>query len=130
MKNLFTGILFGLCAAIGLSTTCVSAADAPVLAQKHMDKGLKCTSCHGESQKPQIEVEKCLKCHGGYEGMAKKTFKQSIYAGGEGLYLRDANPHDSHLGKLACDSCHSGHKASKEEEGVCYKCHTFGWKIP
>ena len=130
MKKLITGVLLSLFAMTAAYNVSAAEKSDQFLAQRHMAKGLKCTSCHGDANNPKIETDRCLKCHGGWEGLAKKTYKKSIYAGGPGLYLDDANPHDNHLGHMSCDNCHKGHSESKEENSVCYKCHTFGWKIP
>jgi hypothetical protein len=86
------------------------------MADRHQAKGLDCASCHTEKGPPKGPVTSatCLKCHGDEEKLAMKT---------SGVH---PNPHDSHLGEVACDKCHHGHKPP--EDG-CGKCHNFGHNL-
>ena len=100
-----------LCAAALLAGS-VSAADKPMLADRHVARGVTCQNCH-PGQKPTNEVDmgNCLKCHGGsYAALAKQTESDDI------------NPHDTHLGEAQCVTCHSGHKLPKL---ACDNCHEF-----
>ncbi|MCX7634569.1 MAG: cytochrome c3 family protein [Syntrophales bacterium] len=86
-----------------------SAQNTPFLADRHTAKGLSCGSCHKESPpKDLVKTEICLSCHGDYNKLAAKTQKV------------EPNPHQSHEGDLACESCHHGHKPP---ENHCVKCH-------
>jgi nitrate/TMAO reductase-like tetraheme cytochrome c subunit len=84
------------------------------LANLHAQKGLTCSSCHGNDLIPDANASKenaqCATCHGGMETVAQSHKGPS--------YL---NPHASHLGNVACGSCHMAHQASK---AYCLNCHT------
>jgi hypothetical protein len=87
------------------------------LADRHQAKGMNCATCHKESPpKAAVPSDTCMKCHGNAEKLAEKTSA-----------VKPANPHDSHLGEVACDQCHRGHKAPVN---ACAQCHTFGFKVP
>ena len=88
----------------------------PFLADRHGAKGLNCQGCHKESPPGKaVPSAVCLGCHGDAEKLAMKT------AG-----VRP-NPHDTHLGEMACEECHRAHKPSID---ACAKCHHFGLKVP
>jgi hypothetical protein len=88
----------------------------PFLADRHQAKGMNCATCHKESPpKASVPSDICLQCHGSTEKLAEKTSA-----------VKPANPHDSHLGDVACDQCHRGHKAPVN---ACAQCHTFGFKV-
>ena len=88
----------------------------PFLADRHLAKGLDCAACHKESPPGKaVPSAICLSCHGDAEKLAIKTGA-----------LRP-NPHDTHLGELACEECHHAHKPSVD---ACAKCHHFGLKVP
>ena len=87
------------------------------LADRHQAKGFSCATCHKESPpKAAVSSEICRQCHGSAEKLAEKTSD-----------VRPSNPHESHLGDVACDQCHHGHKAP---QNACAQCHTFGFKVP
>ena len=88
-----------LCAAALLAGS-VSAADKPMLADRHVARGVTCQNCH-PGQKPTS---------GSYAALAKQTESDDI------------NPHDTHLGEAQCVTCHSGHKLPKLS---CDNCHEF-----
>ncbi len=105
----FAGAAVGLAAAGWAQTK-------PFLADRHGIKGVNCQSCHKESPpKNAVTSVVCLGCHGDAERLALKT------AG-----VRP-NPHDTHLGEMACEECHRAHKPSVD---ACAKCHHFGLKVP
>jgi hypothetical protein len=86
------------------------------LADRHQGQGMTCATCHKESPpKASVPDARCNSCHGPYAGLAELTKKV------------EPNPHASHLGDLACDTCHHGHKPSVDH---CSSCHTFGLKVP
>lgn len=87
------------------------------LADRHQARGMNCATCHRESP-PTAAVPSnvCIKCHGNAEKLAEKTSA-----------VKPHNPHDSHIGEVACDQCHHGHKVSVN---ACAQCHTFGFKVP
>jgi len=94
----------------------IAAQDKVLLADKHKTKGLKCDACHKEAPpKDAVPSAKCLACHGDAEKLAMKTGASR------------PNPHDTHLGELACEQCHHAHKPSVD---ACAKCHHFGLKVP
>ncbi|WP_246153011.1 cytochrome c3 family protein [Oryzomonas rubra] len=91
-------------------------AQAHELSGKHAKEGLKCVDCHKVAKPVSAATpDVCLECHGDYGKVAALT--KSLHA----------NPHDSHLGQLACTKCHGIHKPS---EIVCLECHSeFEFKI-
>ncbi len=92
------------------------AADAPMMADRHMARGLKCDSCHAGGTPGPVPMNTCLACHGGsYKALAAKTDKADI------------NPHDTHLENADCSQCHSGHK---KPQLVCDQCHEFKMQVP
>jgi nitrate/TMAO reductase-like tetraheme cytochrome c subunit len=91
------------------------------LANLHAQKGLTCSSCHGNDLLPDANATgpnaACATCHGGMEKVAQNHKGAS--------YL---NPHASHLGNIPCASCHAAHKESKP---YCLNCHSnFDMPIP
>lgn len=58
-----------------------------------------------------VESERCLHCHGPMETLAKKT---------EPKEFADRNPHNAHLGEIACTTCHHAHSPS---QAYCLNCH-------
>lgn len=56
-----------------------------MLADRHVERGLKCESCHTTMPPKAVNTDGCLKCHVSYEKLAARTDKNDI------------NPHDSHL---------------------------------
>jgi len=102
--------------ALGWSNRTLAEEKKQFLADRHQAKGQNCVSCHKESP-PKADVAStiCLQCHGDAEKLAMRTSATRH------------NPHDSHLGEMACDKCHHGHKTS---EDACGKCHNFGFKTP
>jgi len=91
----------------------ISNAYAKVVRGAHGENELKCVECHGtENPIKAPDQDKCLECHGSYEEVSMLTKN-----------LEEANPHDSHIGKINCTLCHKVHKAS-----VLYcneSCHNF-----
>ncbi len=86
-----------------------------MLADRHKAAGLACQSCHGTAAFAQPVAEAtCVRCHGGYAELAAKT-------------LMEPNPHRSHMGELACSTCHHIHKPSTS---YCDQCHSFGMEVP
>lgn len=104
MEKLFllTALLVGI-------TQTAFAADK-LLADRHMERGLKCDSCHTSMPPKAVNTNQCLTCHVSYEKLAARTDK------------KDINPHDSHLENLDCGACHRGHK---KPVLACDECHEF-----
>ncbi|GFE62063.1 cytochrome c3 family protein [Geobacter sp. AOG2] len=89
---------------------------AQELSGKHAKEGLKCADCH-KTDKPVTAAtpDACMECHGDYSKVAALTKSLPV------------NPHDSHLGQLACTKCHGIHKPS---EVICLECHSeFDFKV-
>lgn len=92
------------------------------LADRHGTLGLTCTSCHTEGAPPPgttiagaNATSICLGCHGTYADVAGRT--AALFP----------NPHASHLGDLACSSCHRAHQTPVDH---CSQCHSFGFRVP
>ena len=79
-----------------------------------------CTDCHGSSgvvDDSATDINaRCTTCHGNEDELAKKTAAKR----------GDINPHKSHMGSIACTSCHAGHTASFP---YCQNCHSFTMPI-
>ena len=106
-----------LAASLGFAAFSSFAADAPVLADRHVARSVTCDKCHG-SQPPQagakVKVEQCLTCHQSYDTVAERTAKI------------EPNPHKNHLGNVRCSDCHSGHAQPKN---MCNDCHKFNFNV-
>jgi hypothetical protein len=80
----------------------------------HAKAGISCANCHGKELPTfdvTVENTRCLACHGPMEALVKKT---------EPPEFKDRNPHQSHLGDIACTVCHKAHSESKV---YCLGCH-------
>jgi hypothetical protein len=88
----------------------------------HAKAMVDCAGCHGKelpSLDTTIENSRCLACHGPMEKLASKSAPKDF---------PKRNPHDSHLGDIACTVCHHAHTPSK---AYCLDCHkTFKMTIP
>ena len=102
-----TKISLMLAAALWFATSVSSAAP---LAQRHVERGVKCEMCHATQPPKTVKQDQCLKCHSSYEALAKRTDK------------KDINPHDSHIESPECTQCHSGHGKPRL---LCDECHEF-----
>ena len=87
--------------------------NGPYLDAIHNRADVDCAGCHGGASPIDEEVsnERCLACHGPMDALVAKT-KPAIHA--------DRNPHESHLGEIACTVCH---KAHEESQVYCLDCH-------
>ena len=110
-------LIAALAASLGLAAVSAYAADAPVLAERHVQRGATCVQCHAGTA-PQagakVKVDDCLKCHQSYDVLADRTAKVN------------PNPHKTHLGNVRCSDCHSGHAQPKV---MCNNCHKFDLKV-
>ena len=78
----------------------------------HHKEGVACKDCHGvDKPKEEPTSKPCLDCHGPYSKVAQRTKKMH------------ANPHDSHMGPLACLKCHGVHEPMEPEQIPCMECH-------
>jgi hypothetical protein len=88
----------------------------------HGKRNVTCAGCHGKTLPEKgdtVENDRCLTCHGKVADLVAKTAPKDH---------PDRNPHESHLGEIACAVCHHAHKAS---EIYCLGCHPkFPMKIP
>jgi len=84
----------------------------------HARKNFVCSPCHGKNPIPmdtEADVNgRCIACHG---TLAKLAAKKAAAI----------NPHQSHLGEIACTTCHHGHTTSR---AYCLNCHSFKMPIP
>ena len=82
-------------------------------ADKHINAGLDCESCHGVvgvAVGAEVGMTNCLICHGPHQKLEKLTENMRF------------NPHsDSHYGYLGCNECHHGHRADENFCGACHK---------
>lgn len=98
---------------LSLGVAFASLTASAAVADFHVKNGVKCVSCHNTAQpKPgaKVSADQCLKCHQSYKVLADKTKNLT------------PNPHHSHLGKVRCSDCHSGHQQSRL---MCNDCHKF-----
>ena len=108
---------------------------SPNLDHVHDLAGVECKECHeypvqaeiasgikfitgnyevgddGELPKRKYGNEMCLQCHISYENVQAKTADM------------EKDPHNSHLGELACSTCHVSHG---EQIDYCAQCHDHG----
>ena len=116
LKTLLIIFAFFAFAALLLSSS-TWAQQTKFLADRHKDKGMECSACHkeGPAQKA-VPPDICKGCHD-EEKLAMKSAEK----------FGRQNPHDNHLGAIACGECHRAHKPSVD---TCAKCHQFGFKVP
>lgn len=88
----------------------VCAAQEAFLADRHVQRGVKCETCHKTQPPKDVPMQTCQSCHGDYAALAKRTNK------------KDINPHASHVEDIQCNACHRGHK---KPAFVCDECHQF-----
>ena len=99
-----------------LGLLCLSGALAaqPATADRHAARGMGCEACYADNDKTRpVRKDACLKCHGSYESMARRTEKVV------------PNPHFNHYGDRDCTTCHKGHQHSVVS---CNACHQFDLK--
>ncbi|MCJ8499881.1 cytochrome c3 family protein [Desulfatitalea alkaliphila] len=88
----------------------------------HARAGIGCADCHGRRLPPAettLTNEQCLACHGPLEKLVERSTPSDF---------ADRNPHQSHLGEIACTVCHKAHMASSV---YCLGCHrNFEMTIP
>lgn len=118
MRNWLAALLALLLACLvaptltGAQTT--QSAPAGFLADRHKAAGVKCIQCHGVAAPKKgafVEMNNCLKCHGGsYAALAQTTSN-----------LGKMNPHGAHIGQLDCMACHHGHSTPTL---YCAQCHS------
>jgi hypothetical protein len=88
----------------------------------HAKAMVDCAGCHGKDVPvldTTVENSRCLECHGPQQKLAAKSAPKDF---------PKRNPHDSHLGEIACTVCHHAHAVSKT---YCLDCHkTFKMMIP
>ncbi len=113
----FTAAALAL-AASALVSTVAFAAD-PMLADRHVARGIACEMCHGpDKANPQEPTtQTCKGCHP-VAALVEKT-----------KGVKPTNPHVSphYASDLDCNSCHLGHMQS---ENFCNQCHQFAFKVP
>ena len=88
--NYFAAAL--LAAAMTLSMSSAFAADK-MLADRHVERGVACASCHGDKTPApgaQVATAQCNACHTSLDAVAERTKKL------------DPNPHYNHLVGLDC----------------------------
>lgn len=85
------------------------------LGKFHSDSQQGCKTCHVSPNKiddsEAHENQQCRSCHGDYNDLKNPAL--------------EIDPHGSHLGDIACTSCHKGHEAPKF---YCNECHSFEHK--
>jgi hypothetical protein len=81
-------------------------ANSGFLDSLHAKRDVMCAACHGATLPTKgdtVENGRCLLCHGPADQLAAKTRPAEF---------PDRNPHQSHLGEIACTVCHKAHRAS------------------
>ena len=102
-----------LTAALAFSIAGSACAADKFLADRHIDRGLKCESCHtGAKPDANVDMKTCLQCHK-REDVAAKT-KQL-----------EPNPHTAPHNN-DCTLCHMQHEP---EVNYCEQCHQFNFKM-
>ena len=106
-----------LCCIAASLTIASSAFGASFCSDRHIEKGVKCESCHGQNKEiDSPSIKQCTVCHDS-EQLAQKTKD-----------VKPQNPHKSpHYGtQLDCVLCHVQHD---EPENYCDQCHSFKFKV-
>jgi hypothetical protein len=87
----------------------------------HAKAMVDCAGCHGKEtplRDATVENGRCLACHGPQDQLAARSTPKDF---------PKRNPHDSHLGEIACTVCHHAHAESMV---YCLECHrNFAMKI-
>ncbi|MGA2992845.1 MAG: cytochrome c3 family protein [Candidatus Korobacteraceae bacterium] len=88
----------------------------------HAKAMVDCAGCHGKQAplaKSTVENSRCLACHGPQAALAAKSTPKEF---------PERNPHESHMGDVACSVCHHAHAESRS---YCLECHRdFEMPIP
>jgi DnaJ-class molecular chaperone len=112
-KTVFVFIA-ALLTSFALASGAMAAESRPFTQPAH--KSLPCATCHGTATPSRpAPASACMKCHGSYDAIAKRTAKIT------------PNPHDAHVGQLRCTLCHKAHQPSVL---YCDQCHDFKLKTP
>ncbi len=111
---MLTKLISAIGCALVLSVASNAMAADPMLADRHVARGVACASCHKTAPTAGAVVKKdtCKACHSP-EGLAERTAKV------------EPNPHFNHLGDVSCTDCHKGHQAPQV---MCNDCHKFNLK--
>jgi hypothetical protein len=82
----------------------------------HAKAGVHCYNCHHEEKptKKAVASDSCMTCHGDYPAMKEVTRHLPV------------NPHDSHVGEIACTECHRQHQPPVVK---CLECHQGKFKF-
>lgn len=110
---LLAGLIAGMLAAS-------SAGAAQFLADRHVERGVKCEQCHGTAapaKGAKVSTEQCGACHGSLDKVAERTKAKGL----------QPDPHYNHLVGLQCGECHRGHAQSVY---MCENCHNLKAKVP
>ena len=86
-----------------------------------------CKRCHDNSDPLAVSAEKalaalnatCVGCHGTAKELAKELAGR--------LRNKHVNPHDSHLVRIDCVTCHKEHETTTS---FCEQCHAFDMPMP
>lgn len=106
------------CAFAFLLAASAQAAVPDMTANRHVQKGMPCATCHGADNSVSYPtIAECKNCHDPKD-VAEAT--------------KDAKPRNPHVSphygnELDCVLCHVQHG---ETENYCDQCHTFGFKVP
>jgi nitrate/TMAO reductase-like tetraheme cytochrome c subunit len=99
-----------LCGLLWTSSSPAQESKGIKLPPYHAKAGVHCFDCHREEKptKKAVASESCMACHGDYPAMKALTKEAK------------PNPHDSHLGEIACTDCHRQHNPPTVK---CLECH-------
>ena len=119
----FQRLTAAICIGLMGASVSVNAAEGKFLADRHVAKGLPCTSFHVKDGSAELKIddqkhEACVGCHGWYDAVSKRTQPKNP---------EEVNPHSQHDGNLPCTECHKGHKPGVN---YCGECHMYTFKVP
>jgi len=110
--------IFAACALLAslVAPATAQEAKARTLPPHHAKSGVHCFDCHQEEKptKKAVASDSCMTCHGDYPAM--KALTKDV----------KPNPHDSHLGEIACTECHRQHQPPVVK---CLECHEGKFKF-
>lgn len=97
------------------------AASASPTAERHAQRGLECSACHGKAALVEgafVDSKTCIACHGDNAKVAERVAAKKKLK---------TDPHLNHVVNVPCTDCHKGHQPSRN---MCADCHMIEFNVP